>query len=175
MVTKSKKKGYIDNEHFLELLIEFQEINDDTTEWYKRLRSDRADFKKLKKKKRNERIKMLKDETEEQRRIRVQRLNVVKNKLGNHFMLIAQGLIKNPKFINYDYFRKEEMVSDATYFMVNYVDRYDTERTNPFAYFTQIAFNAFLQHINKCNKISDTFTNITYIENMDNTEVGDWD
>jgi len=171
----SSKKGYIDNKKFLELLIEFQEINDDTSEWYERIRDKNKDFKELKKRKRNERIKMLATESKEERLKREKRLTEVKNELGNHFLLIANGLLKQPKFINYDYYRKSEMTSDATFFMVNYVDRYDTTRTNPFAYFTQIAFHAFLQSINKNNKRNENFTSISYIENMDNTEVGEWD
>ena len=118
---------------------------------------------------------MLATESHEEKLQRQKRLDEVKNELGNHFLLIANGLLKQPKFINYDYYRKSEMISDATFFMVNYVDRYDTTRTNPFAYFTQIAFNAFLQSINKNNKRNENFTSISYIENMDNTEVGEWD
>jgi hypothetical protein len=175
---KKKKKtvGYIDNEKFLGTLIEFQKINDDVSEWYERIRDDNKVVKDAKRKLRNERIVMLDGENPVQKRMREQRLSLVKNDLGNSFLKIAEGLLKQPKFINYDYHRKQEMISDATYFMVNYIDRYDTNRTNPFAYFTQIAFHAFLQSINKTNKRNENFTSITYIENLDGGEQDDeWD
>ena len=95
----SSKKGYIDNKKFLELLIEFQEINDDTSEWYERIRDKNNDFKELKKRKRNERIQMLATESHEEKLQRQKRLDEVKNELGNHFLLIANGLLKQPQIV----------------------------------------------------------------------------
>ena len=54
--------------------------------------------------------------------------------------------------------------------MCKYVDKFDTERLNPFAYFTTVARNAFLQNINSYNLRSLMFTSIDYIENVENTD-----
>lgn len=75
--------------------------------------------------------------------------------------------MNRPNFINYSHDRKCDMISDATYFMSKYLDRYDVTKTNPFAYFSQICFHAFLQSINKQNKISKEFLPLSYIENLD--------
>lgn len=91
----------------------------------------------------------------------------VHNKLGVIFLKISHGMMNRPNFINYSHDRKCDMISDSTYFMSKYLDRYDTDKKNPFAYFSQICFNAFLQSINKQTKISNNFVSISYIENLD--------
>ena len=94
----------------------------------------------------------------------------VYNEIGKCFLLIATNLLNKPKFINYTPDRKDEMISDAVYYMCRYVDKFDTTRTNPFAYFTTVARNAFLQNIQDYNKRDDMFTNIEYIENVDTVD-----
>lgn len=89
------------------------------------------------------------------------------NELGKIFLLISRNLLNKTNFINYTQDRKDEMVSDATFFMTKYVERYDTEKKNPFAYFTRIAYHAFLQNINDYNKRDNMFKPIEYIENFD--------
>jgi len=90
--------------------------------------------------------------------------------IGKIFLLIARNLLNKSNFINYTQDRKDEMVSDAVYYMCRYVDKFDVERKNPFAYFTMIARNAFLQSINDYSKKDSMFTSIEYI---DNCEVAD--
>ena len=105
------------------------------------------------------------------------RLRKTKNKLGKIFLRICKGFLSKPNFINYSWDRKDIMTSDACWFMSNYIDRYDVHRTNPFAYFTQICRNAFLQHINKYKKNAETFKSIGYIENIfseNNQATEDW-
>lgn len=92
----------------------------------------------------------------------------VYNKIGKIFILIAENLLNRTNFINYTFDRKQEMISDATYFMVRYMDRYKTYKKNPFSYFTRIAFNAFLQYINEHKKHDEMFKPIEYIENFEN-------
>jgi DNA-directed RNA polymerase specialized sigma24 family protein len=89
------------------------------------------------------------------------------NKIGKCFLLISQNFLNKCSFINYTPDRKEEMISDAVYYMCRYIDKYDLKKTNPFAYFTTIAKNAFLQYLNDQNKNSDMFTSLEYIENSE--------
>lgn len=90
--------------------------------------------------------------------------------IGNSFLLIARNLLNKSNFINYTHDRKEEMISDAVYYMCRYIDKFDIKRKNPFAYFTMIARNAFLQNINDFSRRDNLFTSIEYI---DNCEVAD--
>jgi len=167
-----EKNNYIDNSEFLAELKEFQGLNwDEHSEWYRKQKPKNPEqkiFKEKCAKRRLNRIELLKTELEIDRKKRYRHLEIIKNKIGRKFIKITDGVLKRPSFINYDYFRKQEMISDATFFMVIYIDRYDCDRYNPFAYFTQITFNAFLQKINKVNKTNKLVTSLNYLENMDN-------
>ena len=87
------------------------------------------------------------------------------NLIGKQFLKIAENIIRKPNFNNYSKDRKNEMISDATFFMVKYIDTYDITRKNPFAFFSQIAFNAFKQNINKNKKHDMIFIPLHYVEN----------
>ena len=90
----------------------------------------------------------------------------VYERLGKIFLSIAENLLNRPNFINYSIDRKGDMISDATFYMVKYMRSYNTKRENPFAFFSQIAYNAFIQNINKVNKRKEMFVSISYIENL---------
>lgn len=96
-----------------------------------------------------------------------QKTKKISNKIGNIFLAISQNLLNKTNFINYSEDRKDEMVSDAVFYMVKYIDRYDITKKNPFSYFTTIAKNAFLQNINEYSKLDDMFQKIEYIDNID--------
>jgi len=98
------------------------------------------------------------------------RFKILYNKIGNIFLLIAKNLLNKSSFINYTNDRKDEMISNATFFMCNYIDRFDVTKGNPFAYFTRVAFNAFLQNINGYNELGDIFTSLEYIDNFSECE-----
>jgi len=89
------------------------------------------------------------------------------NEIGKAFLLIAENFLNKPSFINYTKDRKEEMISDATFFMVKYVDKFDTTRKNPFSYFTMVAKHAFLQNINGYTRRDGMFRSIDFIENFE--------
>jgi len=66
-------------------------------------------------------------------------------------LMIANRLSLKPNFINYSY--REEMISDGIENCVCYFDNYNPDRyDNPFAYFTQIIYFAFLRRIQKEKK-----------------------
>ena len=71
--------------------------------------------------------------------------------IGECWMKIAEGLSHKPNFINYTY--REEMISDGIENCLMYFENFDTTKyTNPFAYFTQIIYFAFLRRIQKEKK-----------------------
>ena len=69
----------------------------------------------------------------------------ITNYLAECFLKIATHLSYRPNFINYMF--KEDMISDGVENCVQYIDIFDPE--NPFAYFTQIIYYAFLRRIAK--------------------------
>ena len=70
---------------------------------------------------------------------------------GKCIMLIAQRLATRPNFSGYMY--KEEMVSDGIENCLQYIHNFNPEKSqNPFAYFTQIIWYAFLRRISKEKK-----------------------
>ena len=75
----------------------------------------------------------------------------IPNYIGECFMKIAEGLSHKPNFINYTY--RDEMISDGIENCLMYFDNFDpTKSKNPFAYFTQIVYYAFLRRIQKEKK-----------------------
>lgn len=72
----------------------------------------------------------------------------IPNYIGECIMLIGKRLASKGNFAGYSY--KDEMISDGVENCLGAVDYFDTERTkNPFAYFTQIMWYAFLRRIQK--------------------------
>jgi hypothetical protein len=77
----------------------------------------------------------------------------IPNYVGEAIMLICSNLMKRPNFSGYSPQYKQEMISDATVDCVAAVGNFDPSRTNnPFAYFTQIAWNAFIRRLAKEKK-----------------------
>lgn len=75
----------------------------------------------------------------------------IPNYVGECILLIAQRLATKPNFINYSY--REEMISDGIENCISYFDNFDPSKSdNPFAYFTQIIYYAFLRRIQKEKK-----------------------
>ena len=72
----------------------------------------------------------------------------VNNYIGSCFLKIATHLSYRPNFINYMY--KDDMVCDGIENCIQYIDNFDPSKSkNPFAYFTQIVYYAFLRRIAK--------------------------
>jgi hypothetical protein len=78
---------------------------------------------------------------------------VVSNYIGECILKIATHLSYKPNFINYSY--REDMILDGVENCIQYIDNFDpTKSNNPFAYFTQIIYYAFLRRIAKEKKQS---------------------
>jgi hypothetical protein len=77
--------------------------------------------------------------------------------LGVYIKKIATGLSFLPNFINYTY--KDDMIGDALIKMYSALKnkKYNFEsNSNPFSYFTTIAFHAFINRIKKEQKHHET-------------------
>ncbi len=73
--------------------------------------------------------------------------------IGECFLKIANGLSYRPNFINYTY--RQEMISDGIENCLQYIHNFDPEKSkNPFSYFTQIIYYAFIRRIQKEKKQS---------------------
>lgn len=71
--------------------------------------------------------------------------------IGSCIFKIANRFSYRPNFINYSY--RDEMVSDGIENCLTYLDNFDPEKSkNPFAYFTQIIYFAFLRRIQREKK-----------------------
>lgn len=71
--------------------------------------------------------------------------------IGECFLKIATHLSYRPNFIAYTY--REEMISDGIENCLMYASNFDPEKShNPFSYFTQIIYYAFLRRIQKEKK-----------------------
>ena len=87
----------------------------------------------------------------------------VTNYIGECFLKIANHLSYRPNFINYTY--REEMISDGIENCLQYVHNFNPDKSNnPFAYFTQIIYYAFLRRIQKEKKQAHVKNKL--IENM---------
>lgn len=76
---------------------------------------------------------------------------IIPNYIGECILMIARRLSTKPNFVNYSY--REEMISDGVENCICYIDNFDPlKSTNPFAYFTQIIYYAFLRRILKEKK-----------------------
>ena len=71
--------------------------------------------------------------------------------IGECIYKIATRLSTKPNFINYSY--RDEMIADAIENCLMYFENFDPKKSkNPFAYFTQIVYYAFIRRISKEKK-----------------------
>jgi hypothetical protein len=79
--------------------------------------------------------------------------------IGQCFLKIATHLSYKPNFVNYMF--REDMICDGIENCLTYIHNFDPEKsTNPFAYFTQIIYFAFLRRISKEKKQLEIKTKI---------------
>lgn len=77
----------------------------------------------------------------------------VSNYIGECILKIATHLSYKPNFINYSY--RDDMILDGVENCIQYIDNFNPDKSsNPFAYFTQIIYYAFLRRIAKEKKQS---------------------
>lgn len=72
----------------------------------------------------------------------------VSDYIGECIVSISNKLVNRPNFTNYPF--REEMVSDGIENSLQYLNNFDPSKSsNPFAYFTQIIYFAFIRRIQK--------------------------
>jgi len=105
--------------------------------------------------------------------------DILTDDLAENIKKIAYGLSYNSNFINYTY--KDDMIGDALvkmYAALKYKKYKFESNSNPFSYFTTIAFNAFINRIKKEKKHHEALTNYkeqvyeAYMTNPENTGGG---
>ena len=78
----------------------------------------------------------------------------VTNYIGSCFLKIANHLSYRPNFINYTF--RDDMISDGIENCLQYLNNFNPKKSNnPFAYFTQIIYYAFIRRIQKEKKQSN--------------------
>lgn len=89
---------------------------------------------------------------------------IVSRYLGECFIKIATHLSYKANFINYTF--KDDMISDGIENCLTAVEKFDpTKSANPFAYYTQIIYFAFVRRIQKEKK--QQATKYKLLENID--------
>lgn len=75
----------------------------------------------------------------------------VPDHIASKIVMIAERLSYKPNFINYSY--RDEMILDAIENCIQYASNFDGKKSkNPFAYFTQISYFAFVRRIQREKK-----------------------
>ena len=149
---------WIDKKRFHDLIVEYQNLNDDLdAEWLKfkvfkpRGMTDdafddyvanRKTFRTEKEKWYAEKKERIENETEEERKARNQRLDLVGDELFGMFYEIIESVLSGFGFHNlfadeYYFDIKQEIVER----LLTIVNRFDTKRENPLAYFIQVIKN----------------------------------
>ena len=94
--------------------------------------------------------------------------------IGECFYKIATHLSYRPNFINYTY--REEMIGDGIENCIQYAKNFNPEKSkNPFAYFTQIIYYAFLRRITKEKKQQSIKQKIIDNDTLKTHDVHDYD
>ena len=92
--------------------------------------------------------------------------------IGECILKIANGLSNRPNFINYTY--KDEMISDGIENCLQYCGNFNPDKSkNPFAYFTQIIYYAFIRRIQKEKKQQHIRHKVIENMNVDILAVGE--
>ena len=97
---------------------------------------------------------------------------MVTNYIGECFLKIANHLAYRPNFINYTF--RDDMISDGIENCLQYLDNFNPDKSNnPFAYFTQIIYYAFIRRIQKEKKQATIKTRLIMEGNYDDMTLND--
>jgi len=89
--------------------------------------------------------------------------------LGISFLEIAKNLTRKSNFYNYTY--TDDMIMDAVENCLKYISNFDPEKSNnPFSYFTQIIYHAFVRKI-KVEKKQQYIKYKSIVKSITNNEI----
>jgi hypothetical protein len=95
----------------------------------------------------------------------------VSNYIGECFLKIAERLCSKSNFMNYPY--KDEMIGDGIENCLMYAHNFNPRKSkNPFSYFTQIIYYAFLRRIEREKK--QAYIKFKLTEDMDDGTLHKW-
>ena len=103
----------------------------------------------------------------------------IPNYIGECLYQISNRLAYKPNFINYTY--RDDMVADGLENAIMCINNFDPEKSsNPFAYFTQVIYFAFIRRIHKEKKqtyvrhkvMENTMLTDTMFERGENSDFG---
>lgn len=103
----------------------------------------------------------------------------IPNYIGECLYQIANRLAYKPNFINYTY--RDDMIADGLENAIMCVNNFDPEKSNnPFAYFTQVIWFAFIRRIHKEKKqtyirhkvLENSIITDTIVDRSDHSDVG---
>ena len=83
------------------------------------------------------------------------------NEIGKIFLMIAQRHLTKSCFINYSDDRKEEMIGNSVLRMCKNISSFNTEKKDPFGYFTEVTKNEVRQFLNKQKEKDAMFINFS--------------
>lgn len=103
----------------------------------------------------------------------------IPNYIGECLYQIANRLAYKPNFINYTY--RDDMIADGLENAIMCVNNFDPEKSNnPFAYFTQVIWFAFIRRIHKEKKqtyirhkvLENSILTDTIVDRSDHSDAG---
>src|SRR6056300_1483929 len=95
----------------------------------------------------------------------------ITNYMGECFLKIANHLSYRPNFINYTF--RDDMISDGIENCLQYLSNFDPKKSkNPFEYFTQIIYYAFVRRIQKEKKQTTIKYKLIEDANLDDMVLG---
>ena len=110
----------------------------------------------------------------EQRKLEGRPPPIIPNEIGKIFIQIANKLSFRYNFNGYTF--KDEMISDGILNAVEAINSFNPEKSsNPFAYFTQIIFWAFVRRIEKEKKERSTRDKLMFDSDIDTFATQDGD
>lgn len=150
--TKKTPVHYVDNKLLLENMVGYKNkvaewkirVKERQDEYDKQFEEWRLEVESAKAERRN----WIPEPPEEPKKLRKPE---IPKYVAESLVKIANRLSTMPSFVNYPY--REEMVGDGIVNCVEYIDNFNPAKsTNPFSYFTQIIYFAFIRRIKKEQK-----------------------
>ena len=179
---------YCDKSKLRELIQMYQHLSDDiddswlnnykiilpkknmSDEQLEKFKTNKENFIVWKRKQYEEKKERFSKETEEDVKTRHETLRNIENELCEMVFKIIDGVMSTSSFfkVKSDYDLMEDMKSEAAFVVWKYIDRFDSRKPNPFAYFTEVIKNSM--NLSRRKEYGYRLSNISFsfIESFDN-------